>query len=128
MGHSLAKKDRYKPLLDKPVKPGDVVLLIDKSLKRYHYPMGRVVDVEINSLGEVTSAWVIKGDTREKVYRHVTSLILLIPCEMTETEDEPIGNAEPTGTTEPTVRPSTSRRAAIACRAKNKSLSTLGVV
>ena len=60
---------------------GDVVLLTDKHLKQYQYPMGRVLKVEENELGEVTAAVVLKGDTREKVYRHVTSLIFLIPAD-----------------------------------------------
>jgi len=75
------KKGRYSPVSHKCLKPGDIVLLVEKLLKNYHYPMGRVERVETNSLGEVTAAYVFKGSTRERVYRHVTSLILLIPGE-----------------------------------------------
>ena len=35
--------------------------------------------MEINDVGESTSARVKRGDTQEIVYRHVSSLILLIP-------------------------------------------------
>ena len=40
--------------------------------------MGRVKEVEYNRLGEAVSAYVFKGSTKELVYRHVTSLILLL--------------------------------------------------
>ena len=60
------------------------MLLVTTNQKRYHYPMGRVLSVETNSMGEVTSAKILKGDTGETVYRHSTSLILLIPNEHLE--------------------------------------------
>ena len=75
---AIDKSDRYRPVLHKQLKVGDVVLLVEPHLKRYTYPMARVHKVETNSLGEVTSAYVYKGSTKELVYRHVTSLILLI--------------------------------------------------
>ena len=40
--------------------------------------MGIVKKTFENSLGEVTSAVVMKGNTREDVYRHVASLIPLL--------------------------------------------------
>ena len=73
------KKGRYDPVKHQPLKVGDIVLLYDKFTKRYNFPLGRVVDVDVNDLGEVTAARVLKGKTKEIVYRHVTSLILLIP-------------------------------------------------
>lgn len=57
---------------------GDIVLLVDKFTKAINYPMGIVTQVELNSLKEVTAAMVKKGNG-EVVYRHVTSLILLLP-------------------------------------------------
>ena len=48
--------------------------------------MGRVSDVETNDLDEVTAARVFKGDTRETVYRHASSLILLLPIAVAESE------------------------------------------
>ena len=80
------KPSRYKPVPHNHIKPGDVVLLVDKYLKRYYYPMGRVLSVEENSLGEITAARVRKGNTHEVVYRHVTSLILLLSGENFEPE------------------------------------------
>ena len=98
------KTDRYKIVKHELIKPGDIVLLSDKFLKRYHYPMGRVLEVDTNSIGEVTAAKVLKGDTRETVYRHATSLIPLIavenlvpiPSEQTQNESQsPIRTERP---------------------------------
>jgi len=72
------KPERYKPVSHKSISVGDVVLLVEKNTKRYQYPMARVISVESNELGEVTAARLIKGSTRETVYRHVTSLIPLL--------------------------------------------------
>jgi hypothetical protein len=73
------KKERYKPVSHRPLKKGDIVLIIEKYLKPSSYPLGIVIDVDLNSLGESTAARVFKGTTRETIYRHATSLILLIP-------------------------------------------------
>ena len=72
------KRDRYKPLIHNTLSPGDVVLLVENNTKRSNYPMGVIKSVTINSLGEVTSARVMKGKTREVVFRHSTSLIPLL--------------------------------------------------
>ena len=53
--------------------------------------MGRVERIEKNSLSEVTAAKIIKGKTREKVYRHVSSLILLLSY---EPNDDSVSNDE----------------------------------
>ena len=121
---AIDKKDRYKPVLHKAIKPGDIVLLVDKFLKRYYYPMGKVIDVDENSLGEVTAAHVLKGDTREKVYRHVTSLILLLPSEFSAVE--PTVQVEPTPTQQ--VRSPSVRLAARNCKDRNKSLQAAGSI
>ena len=81
VSQAVDKPDRYKPSPHRVLTVGDIVLLTDKHLKQYQYPMGRVLKVEENGLGEVTAAVVLKGDTREKVYRHVTSLIFLLPAD-----------------------------------------------
>ena len=80
------KSDRYKHVVHERLKVGDIVLLVEKNTKRYLYPMGRVSDVETNDLDEVTAARVFKGDTRETVYRHASSLILLLPIAVAESE------------------------------------------
>ena len=81
MGQAIDKRDRYRPVNHESLCPGDVVLLVNKHLKQYQYPMGRVLTVEKNSLGVATSAKVKKGGTNEVVFRHATSLILLVPFE-----------------------------------------------
>ena len=84
---SVDKRDRYKPPMRRDLKVGDIVLLVEPLTKQNNYPMGIVRSVEINNLGETTSAVVFKGSTREKVYRHASSLILLLKGEDTTEED-----------------------------------------
>ena len=81
LSQAIDKKDRYKRVKHDQIKEGDIVLLVEPNTKRYNYPMGRIVGVEENNLGEVTSARVIKGGTREVVYRHATSIIPLMSLE-----------------------------------------------
>lgn len=71
-------KDRYKPVVHKVLSPGDLVLLVEPNTKRSNYPMGVVKHVTFNSLGETTSAMVLKADTKRIVFRHSSSLILLL--------------------------------------------------
>ena len=78
---AIDKNDRYKPVPHDLIKKGDIVLLVEKHSKRYMFPMGRVVSTEVNELGEVTAAVILKGSTRERVYRHSSSLIRLISQE-----------------------------------------------
>ena len=75
------RNDRYKRVIHQKLKPGDIVLICDKHLKQSNYPLGRIISVEENSLGEVTAAHILKGATKEKIYRHATSLIMYIPVE-----------------------------------------------
>lgn len=77
INQSVDQKHRYKPVKHSKLDTGDLVLLVDKFLKPTNYPMGRIVSVETNNLGESTAAWVLKSN-REKVYRHASSLILLL--------------------------------------------------
>ena len=112
------KPDRYKKFPHQCLKPGDLVLLSDKLLKRYHYPMGKVLSVEINSLGEATAAKVIKGDSREVVYRHVNSLILLLPAEEDNLQSVVSEGKKTTQNPERVTRKRSQRKAAIKCRGK----------
>ena len=75
---AINKRDRYKPMPHKVLKVGDIVLLKDKYLKPSTFPLGIVKKVDTNDLGEVTAATVLKGKTRELVYCHASSLIILI--------------------------------------------------
>ena len=74
------KSGRFTPVPHTKLEVGDIVLLPDKHIKAVAYPMGIVKSTETNALGEVTAAIVLKGGTRETVYRHASSLILLLPA------------------------------------------------
>ena len=117
------RKGRYIPKQHIPLKPGDVVMLVEKHFKQYSYDLGRVKSVDVNNLGEVTAAQVFKGKTRETVYRHITSLILLVPSEevRNEEEDTPqneFGECSSTSETRDGKGPRPQRRAAAACRTR----------
>jgi len=111
------KCDRYKPVLHKMLRVGDIVLLVEKTSKRYMYPMGRVVEVQKNDLGEVTAAYIVKGATRERVYRHASSLILLLsaPDEAGQTMEV---NAEQPAPDSADVAMRQPRRAALMAKEK----------
>ena len=116
ISQAVDKPERYQPVPHQPLAVGDVVLLADKHLKQYLYPMGRVLSVETNSLGEATSARILKGDTGEIVRRHVTSLILLLSGETCVTPGQNEGqHTEPIS---PTKRPPSNRKAAKQAREK----------
>lgn len=72
------KSGRYSPVPHDKLSVGDVVLLKEKFHKPTNYPLGKINKVEINSLGETTAAYVLKGNTKEVVYRHASSIIPLI--------------------------------------------------
>ena len=116
------KPGRYKPKKHQELHPGDVVLLVDKFQKQYNYPMGRILSVEKNSLGEVTAANVLKGDTRERVYRHSSSLIFLFS---TDAGDDPRNTQRGNLIESKLPLP---RSAASACRERNKSLSEADLI
>ena len=90
MNQATDKKQRYSPVKHVKLSVGDIVLLRDDFCKQSQYPMAIVESVVTNSLGEVTAAYLFKGLTREKVFRHATSLILLLqtPREIHDTPRE----------------------------------------
>ena len=47
-------------------------------MKAADFPMGVVQNLQVNDLGDVTGATILKGRSREIVKRHVNSLILLL--------------------------------------------------
>ena len=121
------RKELYKPVSHKNLSVGDVVLLVEKFTKRSSYPLGRVLRVETNSLGETTSAFVKKGATGEKVYRHASSLIILIPCEQVESISSHADNPNNVPLNKAGERKS-RRAAAISARESNRALYRQGVV
>ena len=85
-----------------------------------NFPLGVVRQVNINSLGEVTSAVVFKGGTREEVTRHSTPLILLLKSAV-PIEDVPT-RVTPHTTVGPPVR--NSRQKAVLANDKISKLYT----
>ena len=121
LDQAVDKNSRYKTVKHDALQVGDIVMLVDPLAKQYNYNIGRVLNVESNSLGEVTAAHILKGKSREKVYRHVTSLILLL---------RPASNPLPALATQPqivpveqnSVRRNPGRSAARECRSKLRQL------
>ena len=121
IGQAVDKPERYKPVLHHKIKPGDIVLLVETFTKRYLYPMGRVLSTEVNELGEVTAARILKGGTREVVYRHSTSLILLLSCGSENSDEEP-KNDDRELTNEPPVLVRPKRAAAVKAVSKIRTI------
>ena len=69
------KPGRYKPVVHKELKVGDLVLINDVHTKPLNYPLGVITETFYNDLGEVTKAIVKKGRTGEITKRHVSNLI-----------------------------------------------------
>jgi len=115
---AVAQRDRYKRVNHQSLAVGDVVLLEEKLLKQSCYPMGIVVSIERNSLGEVTAARVRKGLTREVVYRHAPSLILLLRHQKTDKDSEE--NSTKNESKSVNMRP--RRSAAIKCQSQRDEL------
>ena len=115
------KSDRYKKVNHSIIKPGDIVLLAEKHVKRGHFPMGRVHKVEVNSLGEVTAAHVFKGSTKELVYRHSSTLIPLISVDGFQETTAVAKSTENLSSVNLPVKRK-PRQAAVRCKKKMKSL------
>lgn len=75
------QSDRFKPTKHHKIYVNDLVLLKDKFLKPSTYPLAVVLKVNVNSLGEVTSVIVRKGNNRESVWRHSSTIIPFLSCE-----------------------------------------------
>ena len=119
--------NRYVPKKHHKLAPGDIVIINDGLIKRANMPLAIVRDVKENSLGEVVTARLWKGGTREMVERHVTSLIPIL-----ESQEAP-GNPKPHNEnimTSPrsSTRPRSSRRAAKECEEKCRQLRDEGLV
>ena len=121
ISQAVDKKDRYKPVLHKQLDVGDIVLLVTPNTKQHNYPMGVVRKTNVNSLGEVSSAVVFKGGTREEVVRHASSLILLLKTDDDNRSPEPLAISDNEDIpSDVYVRP--QRRAAAIAREKISAL------
>ena len=72
---SINKNDRYKPIKHNLIKPGDIVMLKETYSKPNSFPLARVKEIKVNSLGEITGAIVLKSRTNETVKRHSSTII-----------------------------------------------------
>ncbi|XP_068207532.1 uncharacterized protein [Palaemon carinicauda] len=79
INQAVDKRDRYRPVNHKTLAVGDIVLLKEDASKPSTYPLGIVKKTEVNHLGEVKAARMLKGKSREVLYRTTDSLILLLP-------------------------------------------------
>jgi len=112
ISQSTDKRDRYKPVTHKIISPGDVVLLVEPLTKRSNYPLGIVKEVNVNTLGEVTSAKVLKGKNGELVFRHATTIIPLLGKEVQDEDSLP--TVPPLPDPIPVERPPLRRTAKVA--------------
>ena len=83
-------KGRYAKVKHDKLTVGDVVLLVEPHTKAINFPMGKVISVTENSCNEVTNAIILKGN-KEKVKRHVKSLILLIKNSELQSKSQSVG-------------------------------------
>ena len=119
ISQAVDRNDRYKPVVHKLLLVGDIVLLVEPNTKQSCYPLGIVRKVITNTLGEVTAAFVYKGKTEEEVFRHASSIILLLKNESDEgcIDGDNVVNKEISSR-----RATTVRQTALAAREKIKTL------
>lgn len=114
-------KDRFQPVNHIKLKPGDLVILSEPFTKRSHFPMGLVIEVTENDLSEVTDAILIKSDTKERVSRHVSSLIPILTTNDSNHVNRSLPSKSENDKSRVKCRP--SRKSAKQCSANNKNLA-----
>ncbi|XP_068243395.1 uncharacterized protein [Palaemon carinicauda] len=72
------RKGRYRPVTHKLLNVGDVVLIKEEHTKRNNYPLGIILEVFKNDLGEVTHAVIKKGKTGQTSRLHVNNIIPIL--------------------------------------------------
>ena len=88
--------NRYSPVPHTKLRVNDIVLLKEENTKVNNYPMAIVTKVVENSRNEVTDVILRKGNSRENIKRHVTSVIPLFrENEGAAVEVESSGTLEP---------------------------------
>lgn len=121
MSQAVDVQGRYKPVMHKKIKTGDIVLLKDEFTKSVNYPMGMVREIITNDSGEVTGAVIVKGANQEIVKRHATSVIPLLSCDDVTTDppaaDESVSDV-------PRPRP---RAAAVISKERTRDLAVAGL-
>ena len=93
---------RYKPVAHKILKVGDIVLVKEEFTKRSNYPMGIVLKLFHNDLGEATQAVIKKGKTGQVTKMYISNLIPILEnshmidnenTSNTDTNDSDLSNA-----------------------------------
>ena len=115
------RKGRYQHVRHNHLKVGDVVLIKEEHTKRSNYPMGKVLQVITNDLGEVTQAVIKKGKTGQVNKIHVTQLIPFL--ETNENKNTIDLNVTDDDISEASSRP--RRRAAIDSEERTKKILTM---
>ena len=86
MSQATSDKCRYAEVSHRPLRVGDIVLIREPNIKFINYPMGVILNVFENSIGEVTHAVLKKGSTNETIKRHTSQLKFLFSA---RDENEP---------------------------------------
>ena len=84
-------KDRYSKVTHDHLSIGDIVLLKEDCHKPVDYPLGRIKSLQVNDLGEITGAVVLKGKTGELVKRHSSVIIPVLKmseCNPTNSDND----------------------------------------
>ena len=94
MNQATNDSNRYKPVTHKGLKIGDIVLIKEVNYKPSNYPLAIEKSLQVNDLGEVTGATLLKGSTREMIKRHSSTIIPILRC---DSEDHLEETADPIG-------------------------------
>ena len=89
------RKDRYAQLKHEKLNVGDICLIKEPMQKAVNFQMGIVEKIFKNSLEEVTEV-VLRKANRERIRRHVNSVILLLKS---EEKEEKLGSNPTAGET-----------------------------
>lgn len=108
-------KDRYQPVKHKSLAVGDLVLIKEDNHKPSNYPMAKIKSLQVNSLGEVTGAELVKGSSNDIIKRHSSRLIPLL-----QNLDGDVDNISDNLQISPTRRSLPKRRAAVKGAAKTR--------
>lgn len=127
ISQAVDKKNRYKPVTNKIIQPGDIVLLKEDFSKAVNYPLAVVREVIVNDLGEVTCAILMKGSNREIVKRHASSLIPFMRRSET-VSDRAVGDETVTEREERQQGARGQRAAAVAGALRNSELAANNLV
>ena len=121
--------NRYTPKKHTKLGVGDLVLIKEQFTKRAHLPMAIVKEIQTNSLDEVTTVTVKKGNN-EIVTRHVSCLIPILENKVQESTPDEQRRAPSTRQPTPEVprRRGPRRAAATTCRRRCQSLAQQGSV